>query len=118
MEGGLKGSNKQSRWVDNEEDFGQENRDEVDLLEKEEKKSEVVRGIVNENGAEKVVITTALARYKAQLFPTTRIPELWELVKDTVTRSEVETSFVSSGIKIGTQLTVEEAQRVKRMMFT
>ena len=32
--------------------------------------------------------------------------------------SEVETWFVSSGIKIGTRLTVEEAQKVKRMLFT
>ena len=74
MEGGLKGSNKQLRWENNEEDFGRENRDEVDLLEKEEKKSEVVRGIVNENGAEKVLITTALTRREARLscFPQPR----------------------------------------------
>jgi len=67
MEGGLKGSNKQLQWEDNEENFGRENRDEVDLLEKEEKKSEVVRGIVNENGAEKVLITTALTRRETRL---------------------------------------------------
>ena len=36
----------------------------------------------------------------------------------TVANDEVETWFVSSGIRIGTQLTAEEALRAKRMLFT
>ena len=67
----------------------------------------------------KVLGTTALTRNKAQLFPTTRRPEMRDLTpEDEVSTSGVEKWFASTALQLGTCLTVKERERAKRLLYT
>ena len=63
------------------------------------------------------VMTTALTRNKAQLFPTRRRPKLRELDTDTEMTTIVEW-FERSEIRIGSALTVEQKERAQRLLYT
>jgi len=60
----------------------------------------------------KILSTTALTRNKVQFFPTTRRPELRDLVsEDQVSSKAVEQCFASTALQLGTSLTSVEKER-------
>jgi len=67
----------------------------------------------------KVLGTTALTRNKAQLFPTTRRPEMRDLIsEDEISSTEVEEWFASTALQLGTSLSDTERERAKRLLYT
>ena len=74
---------------------------------------------LNEPSATKVfdVMATALTRNKAQLFPTRRRPKLRELDVNT-NLSTVTNWFEQSEIRIGSDLSFEQTERVQRLLYT
>jgi len=67
----------------------------------------------------KVLGTTALTRNKAQLFPTTRRPEMRNLIsEDEISSTEVEEWFASTALQLGTSLSDTERERAKRLLYT
>jgi len=66
-----------------------------------------------------VLGTTALTRNKAQLFPTTRRPEMRHLIKeDEISFSAVDKWFASTALQLGTSLTDSEREKAKRLLYT
>ena len=66
-----------------------------------------------------VLGTTALTRNKAQLFPTTRRPEMRHLIEeDEISFSAVDEWFASTALQLGTSLTDSEREKAKRLLYT
>lgn len=67
----------------------------------------------------KIMMTTALTRNKAQLFPTTRRPIKREILsRDSIADADIEKWFRSTSLRLGEQLTEDERARAMRMLYT
>lgn len=67
----------------------------------------------------KVLETTALTRNKAQLFPTTRRPEKRMIpTEDAVPQAVVDEWFTSTMLRVGIELSADEQQSARRLLYT